>query len=372
MTRPHPVLIRLAAAGPLGPIADYPVLVRSAIEHRMEGLLWSAVAEDPTASGNGWRRELAVVDLLNRRRNETNQRALVELVQRASSLGIAVAAVKGVSTEARWYGRIGERPSGDVDLVLGPDQLDRAADLVAAFQPDHPLLDDVGDLVDRRILQSIELRVGSAAVDLHFDLMKTGAPSRRPTEVWAEMISYRIADQQILVPSAELALVHALIHLTKDRFRHLLGYVDVQRMASDPETDVERAFEIAARQDLGGHTALAYSAVAEVLPMPRASAQRVSLTSKLAWRTLWPPSVRLRGNEGLKRFRWRQDAIPLTADTRRARAMIWWIRRSALPPKNLLEYRGVGSGSYVSRLTVGRLAATRKRRRASEPQDGDA
>jgi hypothetical protein len=58
MARPHPALIALARSGELSPFDDEDALVASAVEHRMEGLLWSGVRDLPDVGSPAWRRRL--------------------------------------------------------------------------------------------------------------------------------------------------------------------------------------------------------------------------------------------------------------------------------------------------------------------------
>ncbi len=367
MARPHPALITLARDGTLGPFQDEGELLASAIEHRMDGLLWSSLQDRGGIGSRSWRMRVASNDLVNRRRNEANWEGLRQAADTATSIGIELATVKGVSAEARWYDRPGDRPSGDVDLIVGPADIARVAELVRLMQPDHPLLSELGPLVKSRLLQSVELRdVNGIAIDLHFDLLKLGVPCREPEALWEHMAVYE-DEPAVLVPSGELALLHLLLHLTKDRFRTLLGYVDVQRIIQRTTIDWTLLDELARTQGLETHVGLALGAVDEVLPIePGPMAGAVS-GARLAWRYLWRPEIRLRGNEGVTRFRHRQELLPFLAHGRRREALRFWIRRTALPPHVLI--RDATRGPYWWRVTGGRLgAAWRRRRDARRPR----
>src|SRR5439155_18771565 len=113
------------------------------------------------------RRTLVEDDLVFAARRRRLWSALASVAEQVQSLGIEVATVKGVTAEARWYDRPGERPCSDLDLFVGPADVDRAAEIVAILQPDHPLRRDVGWLAREQRLQNVDLRVGDVAVDLH-------------------------------------------------------------------------------------------------------------------------------------------------------------------------------------------------------------
>lgn len=368
MTRPHPGLIRLARNGAIPPFAeqDEGPLLASAVEHRMTGLLWSSIRDDPERGTAAWRTDIAVQDLANRKVGEANWAGLRWMAQQAEAMGVHVATVKGVTAEARWYDRPGERPSGDVDLILDPNDLGRAARVVALIQPDHPLLPHVQRLVDERILQSIELRTpDGVAFDLHFDVFKLGVPARAPHRLWNHMEPFDIEGAApVLVPDAELALLHLLLHLTKDRFRSLLAYVDVHRVVSREEIDWERFSALAESEGLLMHATLALQAVDDVLPLEsRVDTRFGSRGTQLLWAYLWRPSVRLRGAEGVRRFRRRQDWLPILMPGNRREAVRFWLRRRVFPPGELQAYRNVSRGPRAWSVTGGRAAAAIRRRR---------
>ncbi len=338
----------------------------SAVEHRMEGLLWSGVRDLPDVGSPAWRRSVVVNDMVNRRRSEANWRGLGEAVALATSIDIELGTVKGVTAEARWYGRVGERPSGDVDLVLAPSDTNRAAELVSLIQPRHPLLPEIQGLVDTGLLQSLELRdARGVALDLHFDLLKLGMPCREPELLWTHMIRYEgHRDISVRVPDTELALLHLLLHLTKDRFRYLLGFVDIQRIVAGGPIDWDLFVALADAEGLRTEAYLALDAVSSVLPIEvDLDAFAGSRGSSLVWRYLWRPSTRLRGHEGVRRYRRRQDLLPMLAHGRTREAFSYWVRRRALPPRVLLLHSDVARGPYWWRVTGGRVGAALRRRR---------
>ncbi len=375
MSRPHPILLAIARGESVETISDPDRLFDSAVEHRMTGLLWSTLRTRPDLGPSRWRQMVASHDLLQRRRHAASWRALEDLTDLARDLDLHIATVKGVTAEARWYGRMGERPSRDIDLVLHPADLCRAEELVQAIQPNHPLIGKIQTLVDERVLQSVELRFADRfAVDLHFDLLKLGMPSPDPDSIWTHMVPYRSPNgTELLVPDPELALLHFLIHLTKDRFRYLLGYVDVRRLIEAEVVDWDAFQALGRRQGLDRHLWLALRAVVTVVPLQQTPTPSVPMTpATLIWRILWRPNIRLRGEEGSVRFRHRQDWLALTTRGHAVRAARYWLRRRLLPPRELIAYRHPDSDRYWWNVTLGRLTAARRRRRASDmlPQHG--
>lgn len=361
--RPHPALVELAAGRALPPVHDHDEVARSALEHRMGGLLWSAVRDDAT-----WpptcRERLAGADLVVRRRHQELWSAFAALSRTLGAEGIRVATFKGVAAEHRWYDRLGARPCNDLDLLLDPSQLDRVDEIVALVEPGHALRDRVGTLVQKGLLQSVELRTATGtSVDLHVDLFKLWLPSPRDA-VWGHTVSLTAPDgTSVRAVDAPMSLVHFLVHLTKDRFRWLLGYADVARVLRDAALDRDAAARIARDAGVDVHYALGLDTVVRTLgidePVPAPPRARGAV-----WSTVWRPSIRLRGDEGVIRFRQRQIWVTLLARGRVA-DKARFLRRKALPPAELAAYRRPGAASYFQRVTAARVADAVRRWRAT-------
>src|SRR6266508_459911 len=136
MARPHAALIPLAAGRALPVVGDGRELVRSAVEHRVGGLLWTRVAKGDFEIGTPWRDVLMEEDIRTWGRHQLLWEGLVKVSRRLEGLGIRVASAKGVTAEARWYSRAGERPCFDVDLLLAPDDVSRIGEIMAELTPD--------------------------------------------------------------------------------------------------------------------------------------------------------------------------------------------------------------------------------------------
>jgi hypothetical protein len=366
MGRPHPALVDLAAGRQLPSIRDHAELLRSAIEHRMTGLLWSHVHEIADGTPTGWSTALAHEDLQTRFFNRALWSTLETTVAGLAQADIGVVATKGVTAEARWYDRLGERPCGDLDLWIDPAQLHRADDVLAVVQPDHPLRSQLARLATSGALSSVELRAGDGTpIDLHFDLLKLGFRSRLGPTAWDRSVEVvGPSGETVKVLDPEIALVLFLVHLNKDRFRSLLGFVDVARLLDREQLDWPTVLDLARADGVETHVQMSLTAVASQLtlpvPLPPAHGARAA-----AWHVLWRPPIRLRGDEGLARFRFRQVALALLARGH-VREGLRYAARRAFPRKELLQYtRPDGRGPYLWRLTAGRLKARQQRRRAA-------
>jgi hypothetical protein len=354
--------VGLAAGREPVPIPDVDDgLLASAIDHGMQGLLWSWIRLH--APSYSERAALAGADLVTQRRHRQLWDTLAKVHHDLADAGVEVAAVKGVTFEARWYARTGERPSTDVDVLVDPGASSRAAEILDVVQPGHPLRREITELVGRNVMQSVNTRVDDVSVDLHFDLLKLGIPTRQRDIVWARMLDQSLPDgTTVRVPDAELALVHFLVHLNKDSFPRLLGYCDVARIARDERLDwgfVEH-FLRGEGLDVVGERSLATVTAFLGLPpgdLPISRGPRARL-----WRAAWPERVTLLGSAGTTRSR-RQDLLPFLARGRLGET-IRWARAIVFPPPATvaLQYPAV-TGPYLWRLARGRLQTARARRR---------
>ena len=282
MSRPHPVLLALAADRPPEsvPTRDDGLLA-SALDHAMQGLLWSWVRDHEPAYSE--RARLAGTDLATRQRHHRLWSTLAEVRDRCAAIGVDVATIKGVTTEARWYRRPGERPSGDVDVLVAPDGVARG-EVLRVLDPGHPLVGDLGDLVRSGSVQAVTLDLGGVAVDVHFDLLKLGYPMRSPETVWEHTVSFVCPDgATVRVLAPEAALVHLLVHANKDSFPRLLGYADVARIAGH-DLDWDLVVRLLAREGLEDVAACALARVQGTLGLARGplGAARVAAPPRVA------------------------------------------------------------------------------------------
>lgn len=329
----------------------------------MSGLLWTGVARNLTHDAS-----LAIGLAFDATRVQTwNERLWRTLSSVAATLherGVEIATIKGVTSEGRWYDRLGERPCIDVDLLVGPDDLGRLDAILDVLGPGHPLRHDAPGLAVKGLLQSVELDVDGVTVDLHFDVFKLGIPCRQSPLVWERTVTYPLPDGgTVRVLDPETALVLSLLHLTKNRFRFLLGFVDVARIVEREDLDWAYLEQFLAAEGLETPCLLALEAVAATIGLAVPPRHLPGTWRRALWQVLWRPSVRLRGAAGVVRYRHRQQLLAFTGrgrDVDGARLLA----RSLFPAPSLIAYRQPGpSRPYVWRISAGRIGLIRRRRR---------
>lgn len=370
MVRPHPVLFDLAAGRPPRAVApdEGHDLIPSAIDHRMTGLLWSAVAGGGIELSGDDRRRLEARDVAVELHHRRIWAAMHDIQARLGKLGIGVAYFKGVVAEARWYRRFAERPCRDIDLLLEPGARARIADVLDALQPAHPFREEVPALVHGGILQSVDLTFGGLSVDVHLDLLKLEVPTRQAELVWSRVRAVVGPDgRSVPAIDDEVSFVQLLLHANKDRFSRLLGYADVARVLQGADGDLDWSFmdDFVHREGLRVPVYSALGAITDTLglsmPVSRPKGWRAR-----AWQALWPPASRLQGTRGLMTRQHRPLVLPLLAEGRLLEAVRWLARRRLLPPSSTLAmYYPDTKGPYVARVIVGRLRRAGERRRAA-------
>jgi hypothetical protein len=333
-----------------------------AADHRMTGLLCTWGRE--RLNDRELKTLLVMHDLGVRAHLDRVWTVLESVVSALEAASIEVATIKGVTTEARWYQRQGERPCSDVDLLLSPRQLDRAAETVSVLQPNHPWIPQLDRLVTSRRIQAVTLRVDNVDVDLHFDLLKLGIPTRGAHLLWDRTVSYRLpggATVRVLDDTA--ALFHLLVHLNKDRFQRLLGYADIQRVIAGGGVDWELLLRDARREGIEVAVFRTLEVVLDELGIPWPSGViRPRGVRAFLWGLLWHRGVRLRGFEGRLRYRMRQNWIAFLARGRGIEATRWWLREIWPPAVSVdLRYAEI-RGPYAWKLFRGRLESARAHR----------
>jgi hypothetical protein len=333
----------------------------SAVEHRMTGLLWSAVVEGRVDLPTDTVRVLAQTDLSATAHHVRLWSTTEAATQRLADAGVGAVSFKGVTDEQRWFGRMGERPCADVDIVIKDSS--RLEDAIRALDPTHALLGVAAIAARRGQLRSVDVEFGGAWIDLHVDPLKVGSGWRHP-ELWfartEQLTSPSGVDLEVFQPAAVAAL--KLLHIGRDNFRYLLNVEEVRRIL-ESEVDWSDVETLAESEGLGAPIRIAAEAAAEEVG---STPPEISVAGwrELMWRRLWAPQNRLLGELGRERFvRRSQWLLPITIPGRTLEHLSW-LARTAFPPPELLELKHPDArGPYLLRLITSRLGYWYRRRR---------
>jgi Uncharacterised nucleotidyltransferase len=376
MVGPHPALVDVAAGRGLPVVTEPMPLLRSAFAHGMGGLLLSEVERTDAP----WRRiALGVLTARQASVRAWHERLWAALASVSAVLddaGIDVAIAKGIAAEARWYARTGERPCNDLDLLLSPAHLGRIDDVIAAIEPSHPLCGKVRRLAERGVIQAIDLVHEGVPIDLHWDLLKLGIPSRNRQAIWDRTVPFTLPDGRSLrALDAECSYVHFLMHLNKDRFRRLLGFVDVARVYEREDLDHATVERLVRADGIEASVSASWEVVVRTLGLDARNQIPATPVRSLIWHIAWRPSVRLRAAESSVRFRHRQWLIAALSRGRAVETLRCWVR-ATFPPADFLAYAhsdhasrwgaepaSITPRSHLWALTIGRMKLSLGRRR---------
>ena len=295
---------------------------------------------------------LGTWDLAERRDHLRFWQAAGEVQARLAAVDADVAVLKGIATEARWYDELGQRACTDLDLLLAPWALGDAFRVVEAIDPGRTYPAGLDRLVRRRLLQHIDLHVGTVQVDLHFDPLKVGLPTRQLDEVWSSTQVLDTAHGSVRVLRPEIELVLLLLHLNKDRFAFLGPFLDIRRILEGAPLDWDYLCGFVAAEALDVPVWKSFATVAVVLGLEH-EAPRVTGVRGWTWERLWGGNARLGGDEGRARAPTVQRLLALHASGRvgdKARE----VRRQLVPHRPLLELAGrlEPGQSYVGHLAL--------------------
>lgn len=360
MAYPHSALIEIAAMRPPPPSVDDPEhLLATALDHRMQGLLWSAVMRGEIELPLETEHQLAVLDLRTQAHHRKLWDTLEEVVARLAEIGVEVAAFKGVTAEARWYRRTGERPSWDIDLWLSPHQLDRIDEVVDLLYPEHPLSGRVRGYEAGGFVQSVDLEMGGVQIDLHFDPIKIGIPVRELPLLWetTEEIS------GVRVMSEAGSLLVAGMHLLKDRFAQLGPAEEFVRLvARAPTQEVSR---IASSEGLDRWLAWVAATISQDLGVDVAMEVDPIVRIHVLGRMGFARSSRFAGQIRLSKGTRAWFLVPISASGRLQDGLAW-ILRKLRPPPDLAAYNlTLLRGSWFFRAIRGAQLSLNARRRNS-------
>jgi len=175
------------------------------------------------------------------------ERALATL----ASAGIEAMLLKGAGLAVSVYGSFGNRPMGDLDLLVRPEDALRARDALVAngwVWPHDPALDDFYE-EHCHLAPIFDASRTGASIELHVDLFPKGHPfGFGAGAMWQDRRSVKVGAQETWIPSPHHQLLHAVIHFA---WSHRLSgsawntFRDVDALAASDQIDWETFVELA-------------------------------------------------------------------------------------------------------------------------------
>lgn len=215
-------------------------------EHRLAPVLFRSVKEPPHVSV-----PLEFADALRVRAEANNLRGLrlfgilLQMVDVLGERGIDCIPLKGPLLALRLHGDVSRRHAGDIDLLLSPDDIEEAHELLCEWGlkpifPPSPLT-----RIQRRQVRrynhhfTYALEDGSASVELHWKLLARDELMRGSfRDLFDRGQDQEVAGRRIRVLSPADEFRYLCIHGAKHEWRRLFWLYDVAKyVASD--TDME-------------------------------------------------------------------------------------------------------------------------------------
>lgn len=354
MSAPHPALLDLVAGREPASVADERRLLESAVEHRLVSLVLRAHEQGLLHLSTDGETDLAIRELAQQQIHHQLWQALAAIEEVLAGLGVDVAVLKGIATEACWYDGVGERTYTDLDLLLDPGVLDDVTDVVVALDPERGDTPAISELTRKRLLQHVDLRFGRVPVDLHFDPLKLGVPTRSLDSVWQSTIRVDTPHGSIRVVAPEVELVLLLLHLNKDGFALLGPFLDIARLVDRAALDWDRVREFVRSEGLDVPVWKSLELVSRTVGIDL-DHEHITGPRAWSWERVWGG----RALAGVPDAPTRVSAQPLLPFHARGRVAdnVREVRRQLLPHRALLEVAGrIRPGdSYLRYVAIDRL-----------------
>jgi hypothetical protein len=149
-------------------------------------------------------------------KNEKLMKTTASLHQRLEHAGIDVICLKGPLFASRYYGDIDRRAISDIDILVQPDDTDRADNVLtqAGFVRRSVVL--INRPLTVFFTHHFEYRLGEVVVELHWSLARHTAFRLDTESIWRERISMVYGGQPFGVLSEEYELVMQILSIFKD------------------------------------------------------------------------------------------------------------------------------------------------------------
>lgn len=224
-------------------------LLEATSHHRLSGLLVAAVASGALATTAAQAAEAAQLEVGLTRARMSHEFRAISVLEPLDRAGIDLRVLKGAALAALDYPDPQWRPSGDLDLLVRGEELDRA---VAA------LAERGGVRTDPDPSPGYAAVVGKGAtmampdgfeVDLH-RLLTWGAfgVRVRVEDLWDdEGRTFPLGGRDRITLSVDASLLHACTHLVIRGWRRALTLRDVGQLLVAPDLDADRVLWLARR-----------------------------------------------------------------------------------------------------------------------------
>lgn len=200
--------------------------------------------------------------------------------------GVRALAFKGLALALQAHGDIAARGAGDLDLLVAPEDVERAhAALVSASWSHDPVSPEPGPSWAWRNLRrtgyEVTLVGQASTIDLHWHLSPSPGTFPPFETLWQRRSLVRVRDREVPTLGPYDALAHSAGHAAKDEWAWLRSLVDVHLLAADP--DIWRSADRPLRGDQLTTVGLAVRMFGTPTGVPPVVEAADSLVSDTAW-----------------------------------------------------------------------------------------
>jgi hypothetical protein len=260
----------------LAPPLRWPLILERAYDHQVYPLLYRNLHElgfpgVPDAVQGRLKRAF----LANALRNKLLAEELARLLGLLGEAGIRVIPLKGITLAESLYGDAALRVCADIDILVPPDNVTQALDLILASGYRDELSDPFFSKVVLRHGRHYNLvredRGISFLLELHWILVQHSAKNDDAVnDLWAEACPQTFFGVPALSLTPEWEFLYLSIHATDHEWRSLKWLVDIDQIASSGLVDWQKAMEKAERFeiDLAIRQTLAATSLLLETPLP--------------------------------------------------------------------------------------------------------
>ncbi len=251
-------------------VEDWEALFRLARLHGMAGVLYGEILAAGYALPAEIERREARSRAYEALLHDTLVRALGDALRTLAAHGVQVAALKGPILGERLYATPEHRHSSDLDLLVRPEDVDRAA--AALGQVGYVLQGGAAGRYKRAHHHHVDLTHPTlGVVELHFEAYRGFGVALLAAPLLDRAVPYRTARWSASILSSEDELVYLAVHGAGHRFERLGWLYDLKLFVrAHPDLDWALIRARADAQGVGSVVSLTCALLSSVLGVPRA------------------------------------------------------------------------------------------------------
>jgi hypothetical protein len=167
---------------------------------------------------------------------------LIQIINAFEAKGIRAIPMKGLTLAAMAYGDLSLRYPGDLDLLIRPEDLPRAREVIAdlGYEPVEPMTEAAEENYIKSVVNNqLSFRRDGAEVELHWKIVQGYYPFDVSfEELWERRTTVRIAQASIPALATDDLLLFLCVHGSKHCWSQLKWIEDVAELIrSQPEFD---------------------------------------------------------------------------------------------------------------------------------------